>query len=802
MFRPRGPAHPQPATFRRTGLRRPVAGVAAALLAAGAAVALSGGASASAAAGTASACNLGHGVKHVIELTFDNVHLFRDNPNVPSDLELMPHLRSFLEQNGALLSNVHTPLIAHTANDSLSIYTGLYGDRHGMPVSNSYKTYKPDGTTESNGSFVYWTSPVYDSANRAISSTEPTTPSMVYSPTVPAQQGATGNITPAPWVPFTRAGCTVGDFSTANMVLENTNVDIPNVFGPNSPEAADNAADTGFKDKTTAKYVGEAVHCAQSDAACMAAQRTVDDALPTEPGGYAGYKALFGYRYVNPLVTGAQPNLSHNGYPVTDTNGDLVDLDGKTITNTFAGLPGFPGFNPTASQSLAYLASMQEAGIPVTYGYISDIHERKPGQTGCTTASATGNGFPLGPGDPCYLATARAYDRAFATFFARLAAAGITPANTEFVISSEENDHLAGANTLRNSTPSPAGCDGVTVPCTYAANQIGERQANLPLLVQKERGNTTAFAVEPQGAAMYVNGKPAPDDPALRQLERDTAALTANNPYTGATGETIVNYQAGSLEQRILHLQTADPGRTPSYSIFPKPDYFFDATFPRCGTSTNPAVDCVANFRRFAYDHGYYSPDIDITWAGFVGPGVAHRGLVGPDPAHGPTASAAGQNGDPSLTVPAASQGYWAEETDIRPTLLHLVGLRDDYLSDGAVLGGILSHRDGNRLVIDALSALYRQLNSSVGTFATDTLIAESAALASGDATGDQTYAQTEAALLRLADARDALAQQIKLILDQAWFGHDGRSMLLAPTGTQRVQSLLAQAHELAAGRR
>jgi hypothetical protein len=28
----------------------------------------------------------------VISLVFDKVHLFRDNPNVPSDLELMPHL--------------------------------------------------------------------------------------------------------------------------------------------------------------------------------------------------------------------------------------------------------------------------------------------------------------------------------------------------------------------------------------------------------------------------------------------------------------------------------------------------------------------------------------------------------------------------------------------------------------------------------------------------------------------------------------------------------------------------------------
>ena len=101
-----------------------------------------------AAAPPSSACQLGNGVKHVVSLVFDNVHFFRDNPNVPSDLEQMPHLLNFLKSNGTVLSNVHTPLIAHTADDSLTIYTGLYGDRHGQPVSNSYKTYNPDGTTD------------------------------------------------------------------------------------------------------------------------------------------------------------------------------------------------------------------------------------------------------------------------------------------------------------------------------------------------------------------------------------------------------------------------------------------------------------------------------------------------------------------------------------------------------------------------------------------------------------------------------------------------------------------------------
>src|SRR5712691_11559447 len=63
-----------------------------------------------------SSCHLGNGVKHVVTLMFDNVHYFRDNPNVPSDLEQMPNLLKFFTDNGTFMSNNHTPLIAHTAD--------------------------------------------------------------------------------------------------------------------------------------------------------------------------------------------------------------------------------------------------------------------------------------------------------------------------------------------------------------------------------------------------------------------------------------------------------------------------------------------------------------------------------------------------------------------------------------------------------------------------------------------------------------------------------------------------------------
>src|SRR6266540_3387293 len=417
-------------------------------------------------------------VKHVIYLQFDNVHLQRNLASVPSDLEQMPHLLDFIRSNGTLLANDHTVLVSHTANGILTSLTSLYPDRQGQPISNSYRYYKPDGTSGVGVSFAYWTDSVFD----------PTTP------------------TPAD------AGCNWGAAGAANTVLENIGPDVPKVFGPGSPEAAEVASDPA---QAFADFVGIAVHCANGASICSAQNHGRPDLLPDEPGGYDGYQALFGHKYVAPQITTSLP---------------LKDVFGNVIQDA-AGHVGFPGFDGMfPSVTLSYIAQMQEHGVPVTFGYLSDAHDDH-GVAGEVHRS-------YGPGEAGYVQQLRDYDRAFAAFFARLERDGITKDNTLFVITTEEEDHFVGG------TPLNPGCDGVTTPCRWThvdcatpsadcSHNVTEVNANLRGLLATQAGNTTPFQVHSDMApAFYLDGNPAREAAVTRQFERDVGALTVINPIT------------------------------------------------------------------------------------------------------------------------------------------------------------------------------------------------------------------------------------------------------------------------------
>jgi len=810
--------------FRKAAVAASMAAVAAAI-----AVAAALGVSASTAAAkdtpAASSCQLGNGVKHVVEILFDNTHYNRDNPNVLSDLEQMPALKNFITDHGTLLSNMHTPLIAHTADDSLTGYTGLYGDRHGQGLTNTYETYLPNGSVVPKSSFAYWTS-TYGVDQF---------PNMPYSPDVPAA-GSPPATPPAPWVPFTRAGCNVGDVSTANMVLENTNPDLANFFGANSPEVQQLNADTdSFKQQETNDYVGVGVHCAQEASFCADAEAVkygqttpshtaVTDSLPAEPGGYTGYQALFGHKYLTSQLSAAANSggdrvVNGDSYPVLDAQGNLTDLNGVTMRGNFKTpsvndfTPGFPGFGPiSAAQSLAYTADMLETGVPVVYGYISDAHERKgqgPNpQSGCSNPS-TSSTAAQGPADPCYKANLASYNAAFEKFFQRLADDGITPSNTVFMFSSEEGDHFAGANVGRSIEPNCTGTPETTdYTCSYAGTgasaRIGEQFVQIHGLLKNQLGNTTPFYNEPQGNSIFITGNPGPTDPVTRQLERDFGNAQVFDSYDSAT-ENLTQYEVDPTVEQLLHFVNADPNRTPSFTVWPKGDFFLTSATqdkstaldgcPAGTTAANAATNCVSVSGAFAWDHGYYAPEIDNTWLGIVGPGVANKGVDGRSAAEGPN-SADGANSNPQLVTPNNDPGTWGDETDLRPTLMALAGLKDDYVGDGRVLVEDLTNPPdkAGQPKFQRLAVCYKQLNSSVGQFGTDLILADTAAMKTGSSSDDSTYDSALDQIKSLGSARDVLATKIKGDLFDAEFNG---TPIPGANDLKHCEDIVAQANAL-----
>jgi hypothetical protein len=155
------------------------------------------------------------------------------------------------------------------------------------------------------------------------------------------------------------------------------------------------------------------------------------------------------------------------------------------------GNPGFLCFyGMSASVSLSYVAAMQEHGVPVTYAYISDAHDKHP------------SGPAYGPGQLGYVQALAAYDDAFNKFFIRLANDGINQSNTLFVFTADEGDHFVGVTAT--------GCDGLTTPCTYGPGQIGEITTNMTGLLATEQGITTPFDIHFDDApTVYITGNPA-----------------------------------------------------------------------------------------------------------------------------------------------------------------------------------------------------------------------------------------------------------------------------------------------------
>ena len=647
--------------------------------------------------GNRSGCHLGRGITHVITIQFDNVHLRRDHPNVPSDLEQMPNLLNFLKSEGTLLTNHHTPLISHTADDIITTLTGNYGEKHGQPVANSYFFYA-DGQPTFSSSFNYWTTIRPDG--------------------IPQMVDPRGKVHPAPWVPFTRAGCDVGAFATANIEFENIPDDVNNVFGAGSPEGVE-ANNPATFDKATADFEGIAIHCTRISKVCGTAGSP--DLLPDEPRGYQGFSALYGNFFVAPQVNHGQNFVN--------------DIDGNQI-NDGNGNVGFPGFDPSAAQTLGYLAQMLEADVPVVYGYIADAHDNH------FTFSGS-----YGPGEAGYVAQLAAYNEAFGKFFARLRADGITPENTLFIITADENDHFVG------QPGAPAGCDGIHTPCTYirlpagcdgdsvlcTTTNLGEVGVDLRQLLLTELGDSTGFTVHDDDApTVYLPGQPARDAPITRTLERNVATLVAFDPVTGSN-PPLMQRMADPPEMAFLHMVTHDRTRTPTFTFFGNDDFFITAA--TSVSACSPLAACSNEQPGFNWNHGDFQRSITHTWLGLAGPHVRRQGETGES---------------------------FTDHTDVRPTMLQLAGLRDDYAHDGRVIFEALDESLPQREPLSRLAAAYKQINAPLGELGRRTLMVSTRALAGDDAT----YNALEEEIASVTAQRNAIAGRMIAILEAAAFEH------------------------------
>jgi hypothetical protein len=134
------------------------------------------------------------------------------------------------------------------------------------------------------------------------------------------------------------------------------------------------------------------------------------------------------------------------------------------------------------------------------------------------------------------------------------------------------------------------------------------------------------------------------------------------------------------------------------------------------------------------------------TWLGAVGPGVLNLGRFGE---------------------------IFSDHTDIRPTILRLAGLKDDYAHDGRVLFEALddeavpdSLRD-NRDTLSALAEAYKQINAPRGALGARILTGISTTALKGN---DATYASLEARLDAITERRDQIAGEMIEMLEAAAF--------------------------------
>jgi hypothetical protein len=255
------------------------------------------------------------------------------------------------------------------------------------------------------------------------------------------------------------------------------------------------------------------------------------------------------------------------------------------------------------------------------------------------------------------------------------------------------------------------------------------------------------------------------------------ACLSAVNPHTGLNesllgtglGPQLQGALVDPFGQRLLHMHTvADPARTPTFTFFGNPNFYFQST-----GSASPVV-----YTGDSWNHGDIQPEIGRTFIGIVGPGVKNLGVTKAD-------------------------DFFTDHVDVRPTMLSLLGLVDDYHPDGRVILELLdpeglpsslhTHSD---TALD-LGQIYKQINAPFGQLAASTLAVSTYALQS-DSVGDATYTKLENKIASWTAQRDGLILQIRYMLEGAEFRGEPIDEQQAKQITRQAESLLDTASDCA----
>jgi hypothetical protein len=188
--------------------------------------------------------------------------------------------------------------------------------------------------------------------------------------------------------------------------------------------------------------------------------------------------------------------------------------------------------------------------------------------------------------------------------------------------------------------------------------------------------------------------------------------------------------------------------------MFADSNYFLFAGAPNC---TSP---CVTQQPGFAWNHGDYQSDITTTWLGLVGPDVRTLGVT---------------------------NKFWTDHADVRPTLMALTGLKDDYAHQGSPITQVMTEdrEDLHRLAVD-----YKKINAPVGQLSMDSLAFATKATMSTNAV---VYASADTQIAAWTARRDALAAEMIALLDTTAPGSTDRH------NDRTVHDLITQAENLLA---